>query len=109
MTGTARRPTRRQIWQRRAVAVFLLILTALAAYLILAATVFSPGTVPRQGTEVEQLMIESRAVGQELGVNVVVPAAQREPRGKRPLLVFLHGRGGSDGSFVNNEAVFQGL
>jgi S-formylglutathione hydrolase FrmB len=109
MTGPSRQPTRHQIRRRRLVALGLLIVTALATYLVLAAAVFSPGTVPRQGNQVEQLTIDSKAVGQELGVNVVVPAGQREPRGKRPLLVFLHGRGGSDGTFVNNESVFQGL
>src|SRR5205085_4314835 len=31
------------------------------------------------------------------------------PRGKRPLLVFLHGRGGNDETFVENEAIFRTL
>ena len=30
-------------------------------------------------------------------------------QGKRALLVFLHGHGGSDGSFIEDEAVFAGL
>ncbi len=54
------------------------------------------------------LTIDSAAVGEELGVNVVVPK-QAPQRGERSLLVFLHGRGGSDGTFVGNEAMFDGL
>ena len=108
MTGTPRRATRRQIRRRRRVAVvILLIVTALATYLVLAATVFAP--VPRQGASVEHLTIDSKAVGRDLGVNVIVPGGGMAPRGKRPLLVFLHGRGGSDATFTENEAVYEGL
>lgn len=76
-------------------------------YLVLAATAFGP--VDGHGARVEHLTIDSAAVGQELGVSVVVPAKLPEPRGERPLLVFLHGRGGSDETFTGNEAVFAGL
>jgi len=31
------------------------------------------------------------------------------PRGRRPLLLFLHGRGGSDETFIEDESVFKGL
>jgi len=56
------------------------------------------------GARVVHLNVHSQAVGRELGVNVVVPAKTRPP-GERPLLVFLHGRGGSDGTFTGDEAV----
>ncbi|HKF81585.1 MAG TPA: alpha/beta hydrolase-fold protein [Solirubrobacterales bacterium] len=92
---------------RRARALIVLAVIATAAvYLALTATVFAPAD--QHGARVEQINVRSQAVGRELGVNVVVPA-KTKPRGERPLLVFLHGRGGSDGTFVGNEAVYEGL
>jgi S-formylglutathione hydrolase FrmB len=82
------------------------VLGSLTAYLLLAATAFAPA--PPQAAPVTHLTIESAAVGRELGVNVVVPR-QAPRRGQRSLVVFLHGRGGSDGTFVGNQAVFDGL
>jgi len=87
-------------------AVFAVVLGAIV-YLVLAATAFGP--IDEHGARIEHLTIDSAAVGRELGVNVVVPARLPEPRGERPLLVFLHGRGGSDDTFTGNEAVFDGL
>ena len=75
-------------------------------YLALAATVFAP--VDRQGAEAAPVTLRSAALGERTEINVVVPAAAA-PRGKRPLLVFLHGRGGSEETFVDNAAVFEGL
>jgi S-formylglutathione hydrolase FrmB len=74
------------------------------AYLVLAATVFAP--VDRHGSQLTHIEVHSKAVGRELGVNVIVPA-NAGPKGKRALLVFLHGRGGNEGTF--NDAVFRGL
>jgi hypothetical protein len=88
------------------VAVLTVVLGAIA-YLALSATVFAPAD--RHGAHVEHLTIHSKALGWDLGVNVVIPARLPEPRGKRPLLVFLHGRGGSAGTFVEDEAVYEGL
>jgi S-formylglutathione hydrolase FrmB len=88
------------------VAVFAVVLGAIV-YLALAATIFAPAD--KHGAHVEHLTIHSQAIGRDLGVNVVIPARLPYPRGKRPLLVFLHGRGGSDGTFVENEAVYEGL
>lgn len=79
---------------------------AIAIYLALHATLFAP--VDEHGARVVHLTVHSKAVGADLGVNVVVPRQPR-PRGKRPLLVFLHGRGGSDSTFSGDEAVFEGL
>ena len=107
MAGRPSRPTRGQIRRRRLVAVACLIVLPLATYLVLAATVLAP--VSRDGASVEQLTIRSQAVGRDLGVEVVVPGGERAPRGKRPLLVFLHGRGGSDETFVENEAIYKTL
>lgn len=61
-----------------------------------------------QGASVDEISIESAAAGRELDVDVAVPAnASRDD--SRPLLVFLHGRGGSAHSFSDNEAMFEAL
>jgi S-formylglutathione hydrolase FrmB len=86
--------------------IVLAVIAAAAVYLALVATVFAPAD--QHGAHVVHMDVHSQAVGRELGVNVVVPAKTR-PRGKRPLLVFLHGRSGSDGTFTNDEAVYEGL
>lgn len=102
-----RRPTPEQIRRRRRVAVIVLALLAAAAvYLALAATVFAP--VDEHGAKVERLTLHSEAVHRDLGVAVVTPP-KMPPRGRRTLLVFLHGRGGSDDTFTGNEAVYEGL
>src|SRR5689334_2769219 len=102
-----RRPTSAQIRRRRRVAVIVLALLATAAVaLALTATVFAP--VDEHGAEVEHLTLHSTAVHRNLGVSVVVPD-RAPPRGKRSLVVFLHGRGGSDTTFTGNEAVYEGL
>jgi len=101
------RPKPSQIRRRRATALIVLAVIATAAvYLALSATVFAP--VDEHGARVVQMNVRSEAVRRSLGVNVVVPAKTR-PRGERPLLVFLHGRGGSDETFTGNEAVYEGL
>jgi S-formylglutathione hydrolase FrmB len=84
----------------------LAVLATAAVYLILAATVFAP--VNTHGTRVDHLTIDSKAVGEDLGVSVVVPGGPSPVR-KRPLLVFLHGRGGSDHTFTEDEAMFKAL
>jgi hypothetical protein len=90
-----RRPTRGQIRRRRRAGLGILApLTAAIAYLVLATTVFAP--VDRHGAELVHLEVHSEAVGEDLGVNVLVPAKVAPP-GERPLLVFLHGRGGDEG------------
>jgi S-formylglutathione hydrolase FrmB len=101
-----RRPARRQLRRRRAAALLLIVIATAAVYLALAATVFAP--VDEHGARVVHLSVRSDAVGRTLGVSVVVPAKTR-PRGRRPLLVFLHGRGGSEDTFTGDEAVFEGL
>jgi S-formylglutathione hydrolase FrmB len=80
------------------------LLAIVVAYLVLAATVFAP--VDKHGARLVHIEIHSKAVGRELGVNVIVPP-NVGPEGKRSLLVFLHGRGGYEGTF--NDAVFRGL
>jgi S-formylglutathione hydrolase FrmB len=104
----SRGPSPRQVRRRRRVAGLVLALVGAAAvYLVLAETVLAP--VDRHGARVVHLTIRSDAVGEDLGVNVVVPGGPTEPRGKRPLLVFLHGRGGSEETFAEDKAVYRGL
>jgi S-formylglutathione hydrolase FrmB len=103
--SAAERPTQRQIRRRRRTALALIALVGVAVtYLALAATVFAP--VDRHGASLTHLEIHSKAVGRDLGVNVIVPPGAG-PKGQRSLLVFLHGRGGYEGTF--NDAVFRGL
>jgi S-formylglutathione hydrolase FrmB len=84
----------------------LAVIATAAVYLALTATVFAP--VDEHGAKVEHLTVRSTAVHRDLGVSVVVP--DRAPaRGRRGLVVFLHGRGGSEDTFTGNEAVYEGL
>lgn len=100
-----RGPTRAQIRRRRRAGLGIVAVAAAAiGYLALTATVFAP--VDRHGARFVHMEIRSDAVGRELGVNVIVPK-QAGPRDDRWLVVFLHGRSGSEGSF--NETVFGGL
>jgi S-formylglutathione hydrolase FrmB len=96
-----------QIRRRRLVAVIVIALFAAAAvYFAFTATVFAP--VDAHGAKVEHLTVHSTAVHRDLGVAVVTPD-KAPPRGKRTLVVFLHGRGGSDDTSTGNEAVYEGL
>jgi S-formylglutathione hydrolase FrmB len=62
--------------------------------------------VDRHGATVATVSIKSRAVGKQLPTTVVIPAANTERR--RPLLVFLHGRGDDDRSQLD-DAFFSAL
>ena len=53
-----------------------------------------------------ELTVASDAVGRELDVSVIEPTGGS---GRRPLLVFLHGAGGSNEVFLGNEAVLSTL
>lgn len=80
------------------------LLLAGAVYLILVATVLAP--VDKHGARLVHIEVHSKAVGRDLGINVIVPK-HAGARGKRWLMVMLHGRGGYEGTF--NDAVFEGL
>jgi len=103
-----RRPiSRRRIILRRLFAFGALCLAAGLVYAVLEATVFA--TADRHGAQVTHLTIDSRDVGQSLGVEVVVPAADVDHTRGKPLLVFLHGHGGSETSYTEDEAFFRAL
>lgn len=85
-----------------------MIFAALATvYIVLATTVFAP--VDMHGTRVSHLTVHSDAVGEDLGVSVLESADPGGDRGKPPLLIFLHGRSGSDRSFVEDEPLFEAV
>ena len=75
---------------------------AAAVWLVLAATVFAP--IDKHGNRLLELTVDSRAVGQKLGVNVIVPP-HPGPRDHRSMLIVLHGRGGYEGTF--NEVILE--
>jgi S-formylglutathione hydrolase FrmB len=66
-----------------------------------------PHAPPAGKLRVDQVEIDSKAVGRELDVSVIEPTERSTAR--RPLLVFLHGAGGSNESFLTNRAVLAGL
>jgi S-formylglutathione hydrolase FrmB len=82
----------------------LAVVLSLVTYLLLAATGFAP--VNRDSARFAHIEIHSKAVGRDLGVNVIVPPDPGR-KGERSLLVFLHGRGGDEGTF--NDVVLRGL
>ena len=80
------------IWRRRLLALVALVVVALIAWRVVKAAI----EADRHGALVEHITISSPAVGEDLTTTVVVPAG--DPKSKRPLLVFLHGRGGDENS-----------
>ncbi|HEY2717694.1 MAG TPA: alpha/beta hydrolase-fold protein [Solirubrobacterales bacterium] len=108
--SAGRSPTRAQIRRRRLAALAVLAILAAAIVALLAGSGSSAGpagTLHRGGYRLVHIEAKSKAVpGHRLGVNVIVPP-QPGPRGKRPLLIYLHGRGGYEGTF--NDAVLRGL
>jgi S-formylglutathione hydrolase FrmB len=71
---------------------------ALVLVAVLAGCGGSPPAEAPDGIRVDDLTIESEAVGRDLPVKVVVP----EGGGPRPLLVFLHGLGNDERSYVGD-------
>lgn len=54
---------------------------------------------PPAGLKVEDLTVKSKAVGEDMAVKVVVPEGGAD---HKPLLVFLHGRGGDESSYLHD-------
>ncbi|HET6997849.1 MAG TPA: alpha/beta hydrolase-fold protein [Solirubrobacterales bacterium] len=102
-----KRPTGAQIRRRRRVAAGVLVLfLGVIAYVAFLAPESEQEQAEQRGFTVTHLEIDSKAVGEELGVNVIVPP-RAGARGERSLLLYLHGRGGYEGTF--NDAVLRGL
>ena len=73
-------------------------LLAVIAVALLAGCAGGPSDPPA-GMKVEGLTVKSNAVKQDMAVKVVVPAGGGEGK---PLLVFLHGRGGDENSYLHD-------
>jgi S-formylglutathione hydrolase FrmB len=122
-------PSPGQIQRRRLAAGLALLGLLVGGFLVLRATVLesdedgdrppivseeaAPG--PRKGVTggggaavPSEITITSEAVGADLDVQVLEPGGPR-PAEKRPLLVFLHGSGGSEESFVGERVVLANL
>jgi poly(3-hydroxybutyrate) depolymerase len=110
--SSGRGPTRAQIRRRRLTALGVLGLLVAAIALLVGgggsdSRAEPGGTVHEGGYRLVHLELRSRAVrGRELGLNVIVPP-KTGPPGTRPLLIYLHGRGGYEGTF--NDEVLRGL
>ena len=81
--------------RRRLVALLALVAVGVAVWLVVRG-----GSADERGASVEEITIESEAVGRSLPVTVVTPEdAAEDP----PLLVFLHGRDGNEDSGLVDE------
>jgi S-formylglutathione hydrolase FrmB len=115
--GPVFQPLRRELrrhWirRRRLVAVTALFGALLFALIVVpwAADKVRPlGRADPRGAVVTELKIQSHAVGQTLHTTVVVPRGEPAERRSRTLLVFLHGRGGDNNSFLGDNAMFIAL
>src|SRR4051794_7227730 len=93
MDARGRRYRSRTLWRRRLLAIAALLVVVIVAWRLID-DAFETDT---SGATVEHFTINSQAVGESLPVDVVLPAGAGS--GKRaPMLVFLHGRGGDQGS-----------
>jgi S-formylglutathione hydrolase FrmB len=81
--------------RRRAVALLALTAVAVAVWLVARG-----GSADERGAKVEEITVESEAVGEELPVAIVTPEDAAEDA---PLLVFLHGRDGNEESGLVDE------
>lgn len=81
---------------------------ALSALLAAGALAFARAAnhIDTHGAVAYRFVIRSRDVGKRLGVSVVVPSGGTQGR---PLVVFLHGRGGNDTVELGNPAMYDGL
>jgi predicted esterase len=110
-------PTRGTIWRRRLGALIALAVVVLIVVLAISAvssgTGSGGGSASAAGTEepggylLVHNELKSKAVGgRELGYNVIVPP-KLPARGHRSLILYLHGRGGYEGTF--NDEVLRGI
>jgi poly(3-hydroxybutyrate) depolymerase len=99
-------PSRATIWRRRLAALAVLVVAGVAVVMGVSALASGPET-SRDGYHIVHNELKSKAVGgRELGFNVLVPP-KLPRRGHRSLLIYLHGRGGNEGTF--NEEVLRGI
>jgi S-formylglutathione hydrolase FrmB len=84
----------------------LLAVAVTGGYLALTATLLAP--IDTHGAKVDRLTLRSRATAGEEEVAVVVPAGMGSQK-KRPLLLFLHGKGESPATYEGDEAMLSAL
>jgi S-formylglutathione hydrolase FrmB len=94
-----------EIWRRRLVAISALITAGIVVLIVLNNTLGED--VDQRGAQVTHVLIDSRAVGEQLRTSVVVPRGANHGR-RRPMLVFLHGRGADEQAFLDT-AMFTAL
>jgi poly(3-hydroxybutyrate) depolymerase len=94
--GERRRLRRARARRRRALLLALLVLVCLAVAL----TVTNVLAVDKHGANVQHFQIHSERVHSTLNEALVVPPGSDGAR--RPLLVFLHGKGGNEDSELNS-------
>ncbi|MDX6636767.1 MAG: hypothetical protein QOJ01_278 [Solirubrobacterales bacterium] len=93
-----RQTSRPAIWRRRLLAVAALAVVAVVAWRVVVG-VLEPD---QRGAHLVHLTIRSKAVGRSLPTTVVVPAGAGDGAG-RPILLFLHGRGGDQNSELDDQ------
>lgn len=93
MNAQGRRYRSGTLWRRRLLAVAALVVVGLVAWRLVAGAL----ETDTAGATVEHFTIKSKAVGRSLPVDVVIPPGADGAR-RPPMLVFLHGRGGDQGS-----------
>jgi S-formylglutathione hydrolase FrmB len=81
------------IWRRRVLAIVAILVVGIVAWRLVD-DALEPDTA---GASVEHFTVESKAVGRSLPVTVVIPPGADSAQ-RRPMLVFLHGRGGDEDS-----------
>jgi S-formylglutathione hydrolase FrmB len=100
------RHSRVVILRRRVVAAAVIGAVLVLAWAVLKASGIV-GSVDKRGAQVERIKVKSKAVARQLPVTVVLPkgASEGDPR---PLLVFLHGRGADEDTFLD-DAMFKAI
>jgi S-formylglutathione hydrolase FrmB len=99
--GAARRPARRTYSRRRATAICAVAVLVLAAVVVMRAL-----ATDTRGAQVLRFTIESPLVHRAMPVAAVIP--EGAAGAERPLLVFLHGKGGNQDSSLG-DALFAAL
>ncbi len=98
-------PSSQRIWGRRLVALAAVLAVGVAVWLVVGGSDEKQSVSNEHGADVRDLTVRSDAVGAEQPVTVVVPKSAGKDR---PLLVFLHGRGGDENSEIH-QALFDAL
>jgi S-formylglutathione hydrolase FrmB len=94
MNAPGRRYRSPTLWRRRLLAIAAVAVVGIIAWRLIDDAL----RTDTSGASVEHFTIHSKAVGRGLPVDVVLPPGADESGRRLPMLVFLHGRGGDQGS-----------